>query len=167
MSGSGHFFAESLEMIKGLGMVDIFASKAADELLRMYRQSLPADIRVFRDTTASAVPVGRFYQNKYHTLVMAPTSSNTVAKCVTGVSDTLLTNIFAQAGKCRVRCIYFPCDTAAELRSQAPKGEVTVYPRRIDLANTAKLAEFEQVEVVDSLAELRRAVAARGENPDG
>ena len=28
---------------------------------------------------------------------MAPTSSNTVAKCVYGISDSLATNIFAQA----------------------------------------------------------------------
>ena len=161
MSGSGHFFAESLRIIKRLGTVDVFASRAADELLKMYRQPIPAGVRVFRDSTASAVPVGRFYQDKYHTLVMAPASSNTVAKCVLGVSDSLLTNIFAQAGKCRLGCIFFPCDTAEELVSQAPKGEVTVYPRRIDLANTAKLKEFEMVKVVDSLAALKNAVEAR------
>lgn len=161
LSGSGHFFAESLEIIADLDEVDIFASKAADELLKMYRQKIPANIRIFHDTTASAVPVGRFYQKLYHTLVMAPASSNTVAKCVAGISDTLLTNIFAQAGKCRVDCVFFPCDTAEELRSKAPKGEVAVYPRRIDLLNTAALREFERVEVVDSLKRLRTAVERR------
>ena len=55
-----------------------------------------------------------FYKGIYHTLVMAPTSSNTVAKCVYGISDTLATNIFAQSGKCNVNCIFFH---AIQLRS--------------------------------------------------
>ena len=63
---------------------------------------------------------------------MAPTSSNTVAKCVYGISDSLATNIFAQSGKCKVHCIFFPCDTAPELRTFSPKGYVDVYPREID-----------------------------------
>ena len=36
--------------------------------------------RLFRDTTASAAPVGQFYYGVYHTLVVAPATSNTVAK---------------------------------------------------------------------------------------
>ena len=68
--------------------------------------------------------------------------SNTVAKCVLGISDTLATNVFAQAGKCRVPSIVFACDTAPELETMAPHGLVKVYPRRIDLENTEKAEEF-------------------------
>ena len=42
-----------------------------------------------------------FYHGVYHTLVMAPATSNTIAKCVAGISDNLATNVYAQAGKCR------------------------------------------------------------------
>jgi phosphopantothenoylcysteine synthetase/decarboxylase len=116
---------------------------------------------VFRDTTASAAPVGAFYYGTYHTLVLAPATSNTVAKCVYGISDTLATNVFAQAGKCRVPSIVFACDTAPELETEAPKGMVKVYPRAIDLENTARLKTFGDVSVVETLVELNAAIARR------
>ena len=135
VTGSGHFFEESLDLIGRLPNVDLFVSKAAAEVIRMYKSKLPPDLRVFRDTTASAAPVGLFYEGVYHTLVVAPATSNTVAKFVYGISDTLATNVFAQAGKCRVPIIVFACDTAPELETKAPGGIVKVWPRRIDLEN--------------------------------
>jgi flavoprotein len=163
LTGSGHYFKECLQLIRGLNEVDLFVSRAADEVIRMYKQELglPKAARVFRDTTASAAPVGYFYYGVYHTLVLAPATSNTVAKCVFGISDTLATNVFAQAGKCRVPAIVFACDTAPELETEAPKGLVTVYPRRIDLENTDRLKGFEATRVVETLSALEQALAAR------
>lgn len=165
LTGSGHFFDESLDIMSRLEGCDVFISQAAEEVLRMYghKSPFPEDTQVFRDTTASAAPVGQFYKGVYHTLIMAPVSSNTVAKCVAGISDNLATNVFAQAGKCRVSCIYFACDTAPELQSKAPKGMVEVYPRRIDLENVERLKDFEATEVVDSMAALEQAIMARRE----
>jgi flavoprotein len=93
--------------------------------------------------------------------VLGPTTSNTVAKCVVGISDNLATNVFAQAGKCRVPSIVFACDTAPELETEAPKGMVKVYPRKIDLENTARLKTFDDVSVVETLAELGEALTRR------
>jgi hypothetical protein len=50
--------------------------------------------------------------------------------------------------------IVFACDSAAELETEAPKGMVKVYPRQIDLDNTARLKSFKDVVVVETLAEL-------------
>jgi dihydromethanopterin reductase (acceptor) len=163
LTGSGHFFKECLRMVGDLDEVDLFVSKAAAEVVRMYRQALqlPKTARVFRDTTASAAPVGLFYYGVYHTLIMAPATSNTVAKCVFGISDTLVTNVFAQAGKCRVPAIVFACDTAPELETEAPKGMVRVYPREIDLQNTERLKSFESTTVVESLEQLETALKRR------
>jgi dihydromethanopterin reductase (acceptor) len=163
LTGSGHFFTESFALIHQLEHCDIFVSKAANEVLRMYRLKLdfPETMRVLYDKTASAVPVGGFYHGIYHTVVVAPATSNTVAKCVWGISDTLATNVFAQAGKCRVSSIVFACDTAPELETMAPHGLVKVYPRKIDLANTERLKSFEYTKVVESLADLERAIHTR------
>jgi len=161
LTGSGHFFKECLGIIGELDDVDLFVSRAAAEVIRMYRQDLPKSIRVFRDTTASAAPVGAFYFGTYHTLVLAPATSNTVAKCVYGISDTLATNVFAQAGKCRVFSIVFACDTAPEIETEAPKGMVKVYPRQIDLENTARLRLFRDVSVVENVDELGNALSRR------
>ncbi|MBV9520917.1 MAG: flavoprotein [Hyphomicrobiales bacterium] len=170
LTGSGHFFTECLSLIRLLPAVDLFVSRAAAEVVRMYKQEfeLPGSARLFRDTTASAAPVGRFYHGDYHTLVLAPATSNTVAKCVYGISDNLATNVFAQAGKCRVPVVVFACDTGPELETRAPAGMVKVYPRRIDLENTERLKGFEAVTVVESLEALQEAVLQRrrelGEN---
>jgi dihydromethanopterin reductase (acceptor) len=163
LTGSGHFFTECLALIRLLPAVDLFVSRAAAEVVRMYKQdfALPPSARLFRDTTASAAPVGRFYEGDYHTLVLAPATSNTVAKCVYGISDNLATNVFAQAGKCRVPTIVFACDTAPELETRAPAGMVKVYPRRIDLENTERLKGFEETTVVESLEALEQAVFRR------
>src|SRR5690242_9321979 len=169
LTGSGHFFKETFALVRALGEVDLFVSRAAAEVVRMYRQDfkLPKSVRIFRDTTASAAPVGLFYYGTYHTLVLAPATSNTVAKCVVGISDTLVTNVFAQAGKCRLPAVVFACDTAPELETEAPKGMVKVYPREIDLKNTERLKSFESTIVVDSLEDLRRALGRRQRELNG
>ena len=95
LTGSGHFFVESFELISTLEHCDVFVLKAANEVLRMYKLKLefPETTRVLHDKTASSVPVGGFYTGVYHTAVIAPATSNTVAKCVAGISNLLPTNV--------------------------------------------------------------------------
>ena len=161
ITGSGHFFEECLDIMSNLGEFDLFVSKAADEVIRMYKKknaSFPKNTRVFRDTTASSAPVGFFYKNIYHTLVIAPATSNSIAKFVAGISDNLATNIFAQAGKCKVPCIVLACDTEPEHDTKAPSKMVKVYPRKIDLENTEKLKSFESTVVVNSVGDLKKVL---------
>lgn len=161
LTGSGHYLRECLDIIHKLEDVDLFLSRAAAEILQQYGYTHNVG-RVFQDKTASAVPVELFYQGVYHTVVIAPTSSNTVAKMVCGISDNLVTNIFAQAGKCRVPSIVFACDTEPELESDAPRENVVkVYPRRIDLENMEKLKSFEETTVAADMAQLESAIQAR------
>ena len=116
LTGSGHYLKECIDIFSRLEDVDLFLSKAAAEILQQYGYQHNVG-RVFQDKTASSVPVELFYHGVYHTVVIAPTSSNTIAKMVYGISDNLVTNIFAQAGKCRVPSIVFACDTEPELES--------------------------------------------------
>tara|TARA_B100000963_G_scaffold283426_1_gene252130 strand:- start:622 stop:1179 length:558 start_codon:yes stop_codon:yes gene_type:complete len=163
LTGSGHFFNETIELINMLEEVDLFVSKAAEEVLVMYKKKgkISEFVKIYQDNSASSASVGKFYKGTYHTLVMAPTSSNTVAKCVYGISDSLATNIFAQSGKCKVECIFFPCDTAPELKTMAPSGVVDVFPRDIDLQNVEKLKEFSMTNVVMSFNELKKEIFER------
>ncbi len=167
VTGSGHYIEECLNFLMTLDDVDLYLSQAGEEVLHMYRINLD-DIRkkmpVYRDKTASAPPVGHFYKGHYHTLVMAPTTSNTVAKCVLGIADSLVTNLYSQAGKCKVPSIVYPCDIAPEMETTAPGGKVMVYPRKIDLEGTAKLRSFEYTTVADSVDELIIKVKERLES---
>lgn len=161
LTGSGHYLRECLNIIAHLREVDLFLSRAAAEILQQYGYTHNVG-RVFHDKTASAVPVELFYYGIYHTLVIAPATSNTVAKMVCGISDTLVTNIYAQAGKCRVPSIVFACDTHPELESKAPRENIVkVYPRRIDLNNVKMLATFESTTVVANMQELETEIRAQ------
>jgi len=165
ITGSGHYLRESLAVLATLENVDIFLSKAASEIIKQYGFQAQLDAtghRVYQDKTASSVPVELFYEGKYHTLVIAPATSNTIAKMAYGFSDSLVTNLFAQAGKTRVASIVFACDTAPELESEAPRDNVVkVYPRKIDLENVTKLADFEATQVVADIAALTHAIHVR------
>lgn len=157
ITGSGHYLKECLELAAMLPDVDLFLSAAAAEVLQAYGHPIKAlreRFRIFRDSAASSPPVGLFYDGTYELLVLAPATSNSVAKMVYGISDTLVTNVYAQAGKCRVPSIVFACDVAPEMDSKAPGGMVKVFPRLVDLANTERLREFEYTRVVTSLEEL-------------
>jgi dihydromethanopterin reductase (acceptor) len=164
LTGSGHYLRECLDLANELPDVDLFLSRAGEEVLHMYGHPLTGlreGFRIFRDNTASAAPVGLFYHGHYHTVVIAPATSNTVAKCVAGISDTLPSNIFAQAGKCRIPSIVFACDTAPQMETESPSDWVTVYPRPIDLENTRRLTGFDQVVVVETFDDLQAALQKR------
>jgi len=165
ITGSGHYIEECLEFALGLEDVDLYLSQAGEEVLKMYGISLndiKTHVPVYRDKAASAPPVGLFYKGYYHTFVMAPTTSNTIAKCVLGIADTLVTNLYSQAGKCRIPSIVYPCDIAPAMETTAPGNKkVMVYPRPIDLDGTARIRQFPFTEVVESVDQLKDAVLRR------
>ena len=76
-----------------------------------------------------------------------------------GISDSLVTNMFAQAGKCEVKSLVFACDTEPVVITQAPKKLVTLYPRDIDLKNYKALKKFKNVVVVDNIKSLKTHLA--------
>jgi dihydromethanopterin reductase (acceptor) len=168
ITGSGHFLEESVALAARLPALDLFLSDAAEEVLPIYgmriedlRPRFGAGFRLVRDKTASAVPVGMLYDDVYHTVVIAPATSNTVAKCAFGISDTLPTNMFAQAGKLGIVGLVFACDTEPVVVTKSPHDWVTLRPRRIELDNVERLRGIEFCQVVCSPVELETALAAR------
>ena len=164
ITGSGHFLEESLALAARLPAVDLFLSAAAEEVLPIYKigvDDLRPDFRIFRDKTASAVPVGTLYEHTYHTVVIAPATSNTVAKCAFGISDSLPTNMFAQAGKLGIPGLVFACDTQPVVVTRAPHDWVTLRPRRLELDNVERLRAIDHCRVLCSLAELEAALSTR------
>jgi dihydromethanopterin reductase (acceptor) len=144
--------------------VDLFLSAAGEEVLEIYKvhiEGLKPQFRVFRDKTASGVPVGMLYDDVYHTVVVAPATSNTVAKCAFGISDSLPTNMFAQAGKLGIPGIVFACDTEPVVVTKSPHDWVTLRPRKIEFDNVQRLREIDFCQVVRSPAELEAALDER------
>ncbi len=168
ITGSGHFLEQSIALAARLPALDLFLSDAAEEVLPLYKLRLDElkprfgpGFRLLRDKTASAVPVGMLYENVYHTIVIAPATSNTVAKCAFGISDTLPTNMFAQAGKLGIPSIVFACDTEPTVVTKSPHDWVTLRPRRIEFENVERLRAIEFCTVVRSPEELESTLQSR------
>ena len=159
ITGSGHYLKESIDLMLTLENVDLYLSKAGEEVLKWYDYDLSVfkknKIKVFKDVTASASPVSLLYESVYKLVVISPATSNTIALMAQGISDTLVTNMFAQAGKCEVKSLVFACDTEPVVITQAPKKLVTLYPRDIDLKNYRALKKFKNVIVVDNVKSLK------------
>ena len=69
-------------------------------------------------------------------MIVSPTTANTVAKIVHGISDTLVTNAVAQAGKGRVRTLMVPVDIE-------PGDIDTVLPSKLEKTKCQKCDECE------------------------
>ncbi|MHA1594920.1 MAG: dihydromethanopterin reductase (acceptor) [Candidatus Baldrarchaeia archaeon] len=125
ITGGGQFLLETFEVfrwaVKNLPIkVTIFISKAGEEVARMYgiwnRLSEVSDgsyySEIIRESEqGSSFPkIGRFSLRMYNALIVAPATSNTIAKIVHGISDTLITAAVSQAIKADTPVYILPTD---------------------------------------------------------
>jgi flavoprotein len=158
ITGAGHFLSSSIELMLSLKNVDIFLSKAAKEVLMYYswyHQITASEHGLILEASDSHLPVTRLYTGKYDLVVIAPVTSNSMAKMAYGIADNLITNLFAHAGKCRIPTILLPCDSSAEMKSITPNGEqVSVHVREIDRTNINRISNWDGVTVVSNPEQL-------------
>ena len=103
--------------------VTTFLSSAGAEVVRIYglwdklMEISPGEyfqeILTEESQGASAPKAGRLFRGIYTALLVSPASTNTVAKIVHGISDTLVTNAVAQAQKGGVPIYIVPTDQQA------------------------------------------------------
>jgi dihydromethanopterin reductase (acceptor) len=142
-TGAGHLLNESVEVFEQLAKdneITVFLSSASEEVLKMYGlydrvvrftggryKELATD-----DNQRFSFPItGRFSLGKYDLLIVSPTTANTVSKIVYGISDTLVTNAVAQAGKGKVPIVMVPVDIT-------PGDIDTVLPSKLELSKCEK-----------------------------
>lgn len=136
ITGAGHFLRESFEVFKELKQknpelkVTTFLSRAGEEVVRMY--GLAGELSGIspgnyleecfyeREQWASYPKTGRFLLQRYDALIISPATSNTIAKLVCGIADTLATNAAAQAVKGGVPVFIVPVDIAGKIESRMP-----------------------------------------------
>ncbi len=157
ITGAGHFLRESLDVAAALSGVEFFASEAGAEVLKIYGVTPPSAPR--EDKSASTFACRAFAAGTYDLLVIAPATSNSVAKFVYGISDTMITTLFAQAGKCRVPIVVLPTDTQEIIDTMGATKPMRIYARPVDLENVEKLKLFPGVKVAATAAELSAAIA--------
>jgi len=123
ITGAGHLLKESYDTFRMLAQkhqITIFVSGAGEEVLRMYGlldklneisggEHLQ-EIFLESQSGRSFPKAGRFLLGKYDALVVSPATSNTVAKIVHGIADSLITNAVAQANKSGTPVYIVPVD---------------------------------------------------------
>ena len=83
-----------------------------------------------------------------------------MAKFVCGISDSMVSTLFAQCGKSRVPILVLPSDTEEAVDTMGATKPLKVYPRPVDLENVRRLKDFPGVTVALSPLELKIALNA-------
>jgi archaeoflavoprotein AfpA len=168
ITGAGDKIQEIVEVMKDLktqseGTVefDVYISKAGDTMLKFYR--LDEEIKknfskVWVEANAnSPFLAGMVQSGKYEFLLIMPASSNTVAKIVNSISDTLLTNAALMSLKAFVPVWIMPVDYKESIiYTKLPNGkEMKLRVRKEEAEQVRRLEAMEDVEVFENPQKLR------------
>jgi archaeoflavoprotein AfpA len=168
ITGAGDKIAEILEVMKDLKKqsedvleIDVYVSKAADTVLKFYR--LEEDLKksfpkVQVELNSNSPFLAAWLQiRKYEFLLIAPATSNTVAKIANGIGDTLLTNAAIMSLKAFVPVYILPTDyREGTVYTKLPNGqEMKLRVRKEEADLVRKLEGMEDVHVFENPQRMR------------
>ena len=168
ITGAGDKIAEIVEAMKELKKqsedvvdIDVYISKAADTMLKFYR--LDEEIKksfgkVMVEVNANSPFLAAWMQNgKYEFLLIAPCSSNSVAKIVNSISDTMLTNAAIMSLKAFRPVYILPTDyRESVVYTKLPNGkELKIRVRKEEADQVRKLEKMEDVYVLENLQKMK------------
>lgn len=162
VTGAGHLLRETADLIASCDDVELFLTRAAVEVAARYSLldgAKFAGVPFKSESEGSAPLIMRLDPSHFDALVLAPATSNTIAKCVHGIADSLASAAYSQSGKAGLPSIILPTDSEQVIESVTTSGRViTIRPRPIDLQNVRQLAAFPATRVVATVGELRAAL---------
>jgi len=125
ITGAGHFLQESFELMKSIKKklnadMTVFVSRAGREVIRMYglldtllelADGSHFNESFFEEDQGASFPkAARLSIGEYDALIVSPTTTNTVAKIIQGIADTLVTVCVSHAMKGDIPVIIIPTD---------------------------------------------------------
>jgi len=163
ITGSGDRVVETVEVMKGMQKryddqldIRVFVSKAGDQVIKYYKlfNDLEKNFdKVWVEINAnSPFLAGQLQVKRYEFLLLAPTTSNTVAKISLGLADSLLSNAAIMAQKAFVPTYIMPCDyREGIITTKLPDGsDMKLRIRKEDAENVQKLKRMEDVFVIET-----------------
>ena len=163
ISGAGDKIAEFIEVMKTVQKeygnyveLQVFVSKAAETVLKFY--NLENELKQnFAKVTVEINPNSPFLaawlqMRKFEFLLIAPATSNTVAKIANGIGDSMLSNAAIMSLKAFVPIYVVPTDYREKIvYTKLPNGkEMKLRIRKEDVEHTKKLEQMEEVFVLES-----------------
>ncbi len=165
ITGSGDQMLETYSIlvdIKEKTGVDtmVFLSKEGETVMKWYHlwDKIQKDFPNFKVDAGPNSPfiAGPLQMGYYDFLLIAPATANTVAKIVYGIADTLVTNAVSQTAKGQTPIYIMPVDLKrGSVKTAAPSGrEFVLTMREVDVTNSEKLAQMENITVLESPYEI-------------
>ena len=161
ITGSGDKLAETIEVMKQIERqyaetveIQIYLSKAATTVLKYYRleNELKTSFEhVYTEVDANTpFLAGWLQQGKCEFLLIAPATSNTVAKIADKIADTMLTNAVAMGLKASAHIYIMPTDLKEGVTfTKLPKGEIMkLQVRPEDAENVKKISKMEHLSII-------------------
>ena len=136
--------------------IHVFVSKAGEVMLRFYKQydQLKQTFPNFSvEMNANSPFLAAWMQSrKYEFLLVAPATSNSVAKIANGIGDTLITNSVIMSLKAFAQVYVLPTDYREGVVSTLlPNGkEIKLRIRKEEADQTRKLEQMDCMHVLDS-----------------
>ena len=173
ITGAGDLINETLETMKGLKEayegnieIEVYLSKAGEQVLRFYRlgdelRRCFDQVQVEKDANTPFI-TGRLQLGRFDFLLIAPATSNTVAKLAHGISDTMLTNGAIQALKASVPVYVMPVDyREGTVVTILPNGEnLELRVRKEDAENVRKISGMDGITTFEKPEEIREIFVA-------
>jgi archaeoflavoprotein AfpA len=178
VTGGGDRLRETVDVMKGINgeyknavNIEVYLSKAGEQVIRYYK--LTDDLkrnfgRVTVEVNANSPFLAGWLQTKkYEFLLIAPATSNTVAKISVGIGDTLLSNAAIMALKGHVPVYVMPTDyREGTVYTTLPDDQTAVLEvRKEDVDNVRKLKGMENVFVLKRPEDIEGAFRERFERP--
>ncbi len=169
ITGSGDRLVETVEIMKEIkkqyqSEVDIrvYLSKAGDQVVKYYR--LVDDLkenfeRIYVEINPnSPFLAGQLQLGKFEFLLIAPATSNTVAKISMGIADSLLSNAAIMGLKAFVPFYIMPSDyEEGMIVTKLPDGrDMKLRIRKEDVEHVKKLAGMDDVFILEKPEEIHR-----------
>jgi archaeoflavoprotein AfpA len=167
ITGSGDCLREIIEVMKKVRKqfqnevrITVYLSKAGNQVVHFYRlfEDIKENFDKIRIEISSNAPTlaVQLQSRKLEFLLIAPATSNTVAKIATGIADTLLTNSAVMALKAFIPVYILPCDYKEGVTmTQLPDGQkMKIRVRKEDAENAQKLATMDSIFVLEKPEEI-------------
>lgn len=163
ISGAGDKIAEFIKIMKGIKKdyeatleIQVFLSKAAEIVLRFYQ--LEDEVRqnfakVQVEVNSNSPFLAAWMQmHKYEFLLIAPGTSNTVAKIAYGIGDSMLTNAANMSLKAFAPVYIVPTDYEEKtVYTKLPNGkEMKLRIRKEDADNVRRLERIDGIHVLEN-----------------
>jgi archaeoflavoprotein AfpA len=167
ITGSGEKLEETVEIMQQMRDmyhkqfdIRVYISKAGDQVLKYYNLSNTLETTFDKTWTEinSNAPflAGQIQLGKYAFLLIAPATSNTVAKVSLRIADTLLTNAAIMGQKTSTPLYIMPTDFREGIvTTKLPNGrDLDLKITREDAQHVEKLAQMDTTKVFESPSEI-------------